>query len=97
MSRDRAGEAAAAAIVGNRAFRDFLAISGNFRPPHSLFLTFLDPLNSIMWSFSLDSSLFERYETNKFDRLLDRVFRPPKQPLDQGEGTDVFLVSWAFH
>ena len=83
--------------MGNRAFRDFPAIFGNFRPPHSSFTPFLDPLNSFPLSFSPDSSPFERYDKNKFNRLLDRVFRPPQQPLDQGEGTDVFLVSWAFH
>ena len=39
----------------------------------------------------------ERYGKKKFGRLLDRVFRPPRQPLNQGKGTYVFLVSWAFH
>ena len=74
----------------------FPAISGHFRPPHSSFPPFLDPLNSFPWSFFPDSSPFERYDKNKFGRLLDRVFRPPQKPLDQGEGIDVFLVSWAF-
>ena len=83
--------------MGNRAFHDFPAIFGHFRPPHSSFPPFLDPLNSFPWSFSPDSSPFERYDKNKFGQLLDRVFRPPQKPLDQGEGTDVFLVSWAFH
>ena len=85
------------ATVGHGYFLDFLAISGQFRPPHSSFPPFLDPLNSFPWSFSPDSSPFERYDKNKFGRLLDLVFRLPQQPLDQGEGTDVFLVSWAFH
>ena len=49
-ARNRAGEAAAAATVGNRVFRDFSAISGHFRPPHSSFPPFLDPLNSFPWS-----------------------------------------------
>ena len=85
--------AAAAANLGRKIF----VFSGHFRPTHTSFPPFLDPLNSFQWSFSLDSSPFERYGKNKFDRLLDRVFRPPQQPLDQGKGTDVFLVSWAFH
>ena len=84
---------AAAATLGLR----ILSFSGHFRPTHTSFPTFLDPLNSFPWSFSPYSSPFERYGKNKFGRLLDRVFRPPQQPLDQGEGTDVFLVSWAFH
>ena len=95
--RDRASEAAAAATVGHRYFLDFSAILGHFRPPHSSFPPFLDPLNSFPWSFSPDSSPFERYDKKKFGRLLYRVFRPPQKPLNQGEGTDVFLVSWAFH
>ena len=95
--RNRASEAEAAATVGNRAFRDFSAISGHFRPPHNSFPPFLDPLNSFPWSFSPDSSPFERYDENKFRRLLNRVFLPPQQPLDQGEGIDVFLVSLDFH
>ena len=87
---------AAAAAAANLGCRIFL-FSGHFRPTHSSFSPFLDPLNSFPWSFSPDSSPFERYGKNKFGRLLDRVFRPPQQPLDQGESTDVFLVSWAFH
>ena len=74
-------------------FCHFPAISGRPIPLSHL----LYPLNSFLWSFSPDSSPFERYDKNKFGRLLDRVFRQPHQPLDQGEGTDVFLVSWAFH
>ena len=93
--RARIGPANAAAIatLGCRIFVFF----GHFRTTHSSFPPFLDPLNSFSWSFSLDSSPFERYDKNKFGRLLDRVFRPPQQPLDQGEGTYVFMVSWAFH
>ena len=86
-------KAAAAATLGRRIF----VFSGHFRPIHTSFSPFLDPMNSFPWSFSPDSSPFERYDKNKFGRLLDRVFRQPQQPLDQGEGTDVFLVSWAFH
>ena len=85
--------AAAAATLGRRIFVFF----GHFRPTHTSFSPFLDPMNSFPWSFSPDSSPFESYGKNKFNRLLDRVFRPPQQPLDQGKGTDVFLVSWAFH
>ena len=86
-------KAATAANLGRRIFM----FSGHFRPTHSSFPPFLDPLNSFPWSFSPDSSSFERYGKNKFGRLLDRFFRPPQQHLDQGESTDVFLVSWAFH
>ena len=86
-------KAAAAANLGRRIF----VFSGHFRPTHSSFPPFLDPMNSFTWSFSPYSSPFERYGKNKFGRLLDRVFRPPQQPLDQGESTVVFLVSWAFH
>ena len=64
-----------------------------FRPTHTSFPPFLDPLNSFTWSFFADSSPLERYEKNKVGQLLDRVFRPPQQPLDQGEGTDVFMIS----
>ena len=85
-----ASEAATAATVGHRAFLDFLA-----NPYH--ISTIFGPLNSFPWSLFADSSPFERYDKNKVGRLLDRVFRPPQQPLDQGEGTDEFLVSWAFH
>ena len=84
---------AATATLGRR----ILSFSGHFRPTHTSFPPFLDPLNSFPWSFSPDSSPFERYNENKFGRLLDRAFRPPQQPLDQGKGTEVFLVSWAFH
>ena len=92
-SRIRPTKSAAAANLGRRIFVFF----GHFRPNHSSFPPFLDPLNSFTWSFSPYSSPFERYGKNKFGRLLDRVFRPPQQPLDQDESTDVFLVSWAFH
>ena len=82
----------ATATLGRRILKFF----GHFRPTHTSFSPFLYPLNSFLWSFSQDSSPFERYDKNNFDRLLDRVFRLPQQPLDQGKGTDVFLVSWAF-
>ena len=93
--RARIGPAntATTATLGRR----ILSFSGHFRPNHTSFPPFFDPLNSFLWSFSPDSSPFERYDENKFDRLLDRVFRPPHQPLDEGKGTDVFLVSWDFH
>ena len=93
--RARIGPAKAttAANLGRRIFE----FSGHFRPTHTSFPPFLDPLNSFLWSLFADSSPFERYDKKNVGRLLDRVFRPPQQPLDQGEGTDVFLVSWAFH
>ena len=86
-------KAAVAANLGRRIFVFF----GHIRPTHRSFPPFLDPPNLFPWSFSPDSSPFERYGKNKFGQLLDRVFRPPQQPLDQGESTDVFMVSWAFH
>ena len=84
--------AAAAATVGRRIFLFF----GHSRPTHTSFPPFLDPLNSFSWSLFADSSPFERYDENKFGRLLDRVFGPPQQSLDQGKGTAMFLVYWAF-
>ena len=84
---------AAAANLGRRIF----VFSGHFRPTHTSFPLFLDPLNSFPWSHFANSLPFERYDKNKVGRLLDRVFPPPQQPLDQSEGTDVFLVSWDFH
>ena len=74
-------------------FYDFSAIFGQFRPPHSSFPPFLDPLNSFPWSLFADSSPFESYDENKVGRRLDQVFRPPHRLLDQGNGTDGFLVS----
>ena len=94
---DRAGEAEAATTVGHRVFLDFLAISDHFRPTHTSFPPFLHPLNSFPWSLFADSSPFESYDENKVSRWLDRVFRQPQRLLDQGNGTDEFLVSWAFH
>ena len=79
----------AAATLGRR----ILSFFGHSRPTHTSLPPFLDPLNSFPWSFSPDSSPFERYDKNKFGRLLDRVFRPPHQLLDQGNGIDEFLVS----
>ena len=95
VGRARIGSAnaAAAATLGHWIFVFF----GHFRPTHTSFPPFFNPMNSFPWSFSPDSSPFERYDKNKFGQLLDQFFRPPQQPLDQGEGTDVFLVSWAFH
>ena len=84
--------AAVAATLG----RQILPFFSHSRPTHTSLPPFLDPLNSFPWSFSPNSSPFERYDENKFGRRLDRVFRPPQQPLDQGKGTDVFLVSWSF-
>ena len=86
-------KAAATATLGRR----ILSFSYHFRPTDTSFPPFLQPLNSFPWSLFADSSPFERYDINKVGRLLDQGFRPPQQPLDQGEGTDVFLVSWAFH
>ena len=88
----RPANAAAAATVGGRIFLFF----GHSRPTHTSLPPFLDPLNSFPWSLFTDFSPFEIYDENKFGRLLDRVFRPPQQPLDQGKGTAVFLASWAF-
>ena len=84
---------AATATLGRR----ILSFFGHFRPTYTSLPPFLDHLNSFLWSFTPYSSLFDRYDKKKFGQLLDRVFWPPQQPLDQGEGTDVFLVSWAFH
>ena len=89
----RPANTTAATTLGRRIF----PIYGHSRPTHTTLPKFLDHLNSFPWSFSPDSSPFERYGKNKFDRPLDRVFQPLQQPLDQGNGTDEFLVSWAFH
>ena len=92
--RDQIGSAnaTAAPTLGSR----ILLFSGHFRPTHTSLPPFFDPLNSFPWSIFADSSPFERYDENKFDRRLDRVFQLPQQLLDQGKGTSVFLVSWAF-
>ena len=79
--------------VCHRIFQFF----GHFRPPHSSFPPFLDPLNSFPWSLFADFSAFESYNENKVGRRLDQVFQPPQQLLDHGNGTDDILVSWAFH
>ena len=84
---------AAATNLGHRIF----VFSGHFRLTHTSFPPFFDPLNSFLWSLFADSLPFERFDKNKVGQLLDQVFRLPQQPLDQGEGTDVLLVSWAFH
>ena len=83
----------AVASVCRRIFQ----FSGHFRPPHSSFQPFLDPLYSFPWSLFADSSPFGSYDENKVGRRLDQVFRPPQRLLDQGNGTDEFLISWAFH
>ena len=82
-------------VVATVGYR-ILMFSGHSSPSHTSLPPFLDPMNSFPWSLFADSSPFERYDENKFGRLLDRVFRPPQQLLDQGKGTSVFLVSWAF-
>ena len=93
LARIGSAKAVMAANFGRRIFLFF----GHFRPTHTSISPFMDPLNSFPWSFFADSSPFERYDKIKVGLLLDLVFRPPQQPLDQGEGIDVFLVSWAFH
>ena len=92
-ARIGAAKAMAAANLGRRIF----VFSSHFRPTHTSFPPFLDPLDSFPWSLFADSSPFESYDENKVGRRLDRVFQPPQQLLDQGNGTDEFLVSWAFH
>ena len=79
----------AAANLGRRIF----VFSGHLRPTHTSFPPVVDPLNSFPLSLFADSSPFECYDKKKVGRLLDRVFRLPQQLLDQGNGTDVFLVS----
>ena len=93
LARIGPAKAAAAANLGRRIFVFF----GHLRSTHTSFPPFLDPLNSFPWSLFADSSPFESYDENKVGRRLDQVFRPPQQLLDQGNGTDKFLVSWAFH
>ena len=88
-ARIKPAKAAAAANLGRWIF----VFSGHLRPTHTSFLPFLDPLNSFPWSLFADSSPLK---TKLVDCWIE-FFRPPQQPLDQGEGTDVFLVSWAFH
>ena len=92
-ARIRPTKATTAANLGRRIF----VFSSHFRPTHTLFPPFLDPLNSFPWPLFAYSSPFESYDENKVGRRLDRVFRPPQQLLDQVNGTDEFLVSWAFH
>ena len=78
-------------------FCDFRPFSGHFRPPHSSFPPFLDLLNSSTWSLFADFGPFGSYNENEIGRTLDRVFRPPQRLLDHVNGTNKFLVSWAFH
>ena len=73
-------------------FLRFPVIPGQPIPPSPIF----GPFELIHVVFFADSSPFERYDERKFGRRLDHVFWPPQQPLDQGKGTVVFLVSWAF-
>ena len=54
-------------------------------------------LNSSTWSLFADLAPFGSYNENEISQSLDRVFRPPQRLLDQGNGTNEFLVSWAFH
>ena len=95
VGRPRTGptNSAVAATLGHRIFVFF----GHFKPTHTSFPPFLDPLYSFPWSLFADSSPFESYDENKVGRRLDRVFQPPQLLLDQGNGTDEFLVSWTFH
>ena len=86
-------KATAAANLGHLIF----VFSGHLRPTLTSLPPFLDPMNSFPWSLFADSLPFESYDENKVGRRLDQVFRLPQQPLDQGNGTDEFLVSWAFH
>ena len=75
-------------------FRPFQAISGHPIAPSR---HFLDLLNSSTWSLSADFAPFGSYNEKEIGRSLDLVFRPPQRLLDQGNGTNEFLVSWAFH
>ena len=82
---------------GHLESQEVFQFSSHFRPPHSSFPQFLDPLNSFPWSLFADSSPFGSYSKNKIGQRLDRVFRPPQLLLDQGNGTNEFLISWSFH
>ena len=84
--------AAATATLGRR----ISSFSGHSRQTHTSLPPYFDPLNSFPWSFFADSSPFERYDERKFGRCFDSVFQPPLELLNQGKGTAVFLVSWAF-
>ena len=84
--------AAAGAKVGRRISPFFQPFQADPYLPPPIF----GPSELIPVSFFTDSSQFERYDENRFGRLLDRLFRLLQQPLDQGKGTDVFMVSWAF-
>ena len=92
-ARIKQAKAAAVANLGRRIF----VFSGHLRPTHTSFPPFLDPLNSFPWSLFSYSSTFESYDEKKVGQRLDHVFRPPQQLLDQCNGIDEFLVSWAFH
>ena len=95
VGRATIGPAKAVAVAN--LGRPIFVFSSHLKPTHTSFPPFLGPLNSFPWSLFADSSPFESYDENKVGRWLDRVFRPPQQLLDQGNGTDEFLVSWSFH
>ena len=69
-ARIRPANAAATATLGRR----ILLFPGHSRPAHISLSPFFDPLNSFSWSFSSDSSPFERYDDNKFGRRLIEFF-----------------------
>ena len=92
-----AGEPDGSCTVLSPDFYDFRPFSGHFGPPHRSFPPFLDPLNSFPRSLFAYSTSFGSYNENEIGRRLDRIFRPPQRLLDQGNGTNEFLVSWAFH
>ena len=58
---------------GHRDHRTVLDFFGHFRPPHSSFPPFLDPMNSFPWSLCADSAPFGSYNENEIGRRLDRV------------------------
>ena len=87
----------AATPFSHLSFCDFRPFSDHLRPPHCSFPSFLDLLNSSTWSLFADFAPFGSYNENEIGRSLDRVFRPPQRLLDQGNGTNEFLVSWSFH
>ena len=60
-ARIEPAKAAVAASLGHRIFVFF----DHFRPTHTSFPSFLDPLNSFSWSIFADSSSFESYDENK--------------------------------
>ena len=93
LARIGPAKSATAANLGRRIFM----FSGHLSLTNTSFPPFLEPPNSFPWSLFEYSSPFESYDENKVGRRLDGVFRLPQQLLNQGNGTDEFLVSWAFH